>query len=226
MSISISCPDESNEISSLVLPWIAGCYPSSLQSKEEILEHKNLCSSIDHSPIGSMHKEIQYDLRRMAIALVGIPNNTFTSFKVRAWINDVKKYPQKSLRDLSFLVSTGLDGFMNKLSLMMSLFILDVAISCRLSIPSLDFFVSEAIFATYLCQLEARALLPNPLILPILTEVGIESAITQAQATCTLLFMTDDRFALKVRSPLQIIPPSKSHCSVPSQVSRGFLSQD
>ena len=41
-----------------------------------------------------------------------------------------------------------------------------------------------------------------------------------------MYFLIWDRFALKVRSPLQIIPPSKSHCSMPSQGSRGSLSQD
>ena len=35
-----------------------------------------------------------------------------------------------------------------------------------------------------------------------------------------------ERFALKVRSPFNSLRPSKSHCSIPSQVSRGFFSQD
>ena len=100
LSISISCPDASDEMSSLVLPWITGFYPSSLQSKQKIPEHKNMCSSIDHSPIGLMHKEIQYDLRRMAIALVGIPNRTFTSSKVSAWINDVRKHDKNKFEGL------------------------------------------------------------------------------------------------------------------------------
>jgi len=94
IDVSITCPDAQVEKANLLLPWITGYFPAPQQNKEsgqqvqrglrspllntEELKperEEDVCKHIDVCPIGYMYPEIQNELRRMAIALVGIPTN-------------------------------------------------------------------------------------------------------------------------------------------------------
>ena len=47
--------------------------------------HQDACGNIDACPIGFLFRDIQNDLRRMAVALVGIPTGLATASRVEQW---------------------------------------------------------------------------------------------------------------------------------------------
>jgi hypothetical protein len=96
IDVNIQCPDALEQRDSLLLPWMTGHFPASVSTKEKlksIMEQYNvpkhdICGTIDKCPIGVMFQEIQYDLRRMAVSLVGIPDEHHPSHTaVKQWLS-------------------------------------------------------------------------------------------------------------------------------------------
>lgn len=75
--VVIHCSDAEETKSKLILPWVTGTFPS--MTEEEALKEKlptldQACADYRSVPIGYRWKDMQYEMRRMAIAMVGIPN--------------------------------------------------------------------------------------------------------------------------------------------------------
>ena len=96
IDVSIHCPDAYKERDKLLLPWLTGYFPASASKKDELVSrmnqfsvrHEDVCGNIDVCPIGLMFSEIQNELRRMAIALVGLPDkNHFSHHAVKTWMS-------------------------------------------------------------------------------------------------------------------------------------------
>jgi hypothetical protein len=71
VDLQIECKDAQSEAANLILPWVAGFFPSvqGKSAKRCDRRDKVRSSNYDH-----LLPAIQYELRRMAVALVGIPD--------------------------------------------------------------------------------------------------------------------------------------------------------
>lgn len=96
VDVSIHCPDALEERQRLLLPWVTGDFPANTIHQEELESRMNrhnvhsddVCGNIDVCPIGFMFPEIQYELRRMAIALVGVPDDKHSTHRaVHNWLS-------------------------------------------------------------------------------------------------------------------------------------------
>jgi hypothetical protein len=122
VDVQMTCPDAEKEQTSLIIPWLMGNFPrgaSHLVSDQqralastsssgtgnnkntstsnllhvEIPTIRQACGNYDKCPIGHMLPIIRYELRRMAIALVGVPdeNHPAAAFAKRyLWNTDNK----------------------------------------------------------------------------------------------------------------------------------------
>jgi hypothetical protein len=101
VNVQMSCPDAVQEQTSLILPWLMGSFP--ITASRDVLDQTDVkaiggirgsssshtsirknatspptieqaCGNYDKCPIGHMVHSIRYELRRMAVALVGIPH--------------------------------------------------------------------------------------------------------------------------------------------------------
>ena len=81
VDVSFACPDAEETKKSLVIPWLMGVFPGrpSTQHSEIPITRQQMCNHFFMAPLTYIHKEIQYDLRRMAIGLLGIPRNDHPS---------------------------------------------------------------------------------------------------------------------------------------------------
>lgn len=99
IDVSLHCEDFAQERGSLILPWLTGRFlaPPTARNSQPVatlvregsspLVKDAACKTIDACPIGLMYRSIQYELRRMAVALVGVPTPEHsTSSKVRDWL--------------------------------------------------------------------------------------------------------------------------------------------
>jgi hypothetical protein len=76
-----ACPDAPETKRDLILPWITGSFPPRAPSttSEYNASLAHVCGNYDVVPVAYMHKEIQRDLRKMAMALVGVPSSQHAS---------------------------------------------------------------------------------------------------------------------------------------------------
>ncbi len=72
--VRMQCSDAQEKQSQLILPWIMGVFPPT--QRPETPQTDAACKSLMYAPIHWLGEEIQYELRRMALALVGIPYPT------------------------------------------------------------------------------------------------------------------------------------------------------
>lgn len=75
------CADAETAKADLILPWLTGWFPGR-RSWNTSLSHvpiQDACGNYDKAPVAFMYKEIQRDLRKMAVALVGIPSQAHPS---------------------------------------------------------------------------------------------------------------------------------------------------
>jgi hypothetical protein len=88
VDIVIQCDDANEEKAKLILPWLTGWFPSkkhstwfydSLNMTE--LQKCNLVKKQVQSALAERVSDIQYDLRRLAVALVGIPSIDHPSYR-------------------------------------------------------------------------------------------------------------------------------------------------
>ena len=74
VEVRIRCKDARETKSDLILPWMAGAFSAkSLAATEEMPPLNETCLPFSHAPVHYLMEDIRYELRRMAIALVGIP---------------------------------------------------------------------------------------------------------------------------------------------------------
>ena len=75
VDVSFTCMDADETKNSLVTPWLVGMFPGRpmKQNSKIPISSQQICKGYFRSPISYMHKEIQNDLRKMAIGLLGIP---------------------------------------------------------------------------------------------------------------------------------------------------------
>jgi hypothetical protein len=87
IDVNIQCSDANTTNDRLILPWLTGTFPRSdwtqiqiagLRTKPTMLE---ACAQYTKSPIGYIVESSIYELRRMAIALVGIPSQSHPAYE-------------------------------------------------------------------------------------------------------------------------------------------------
>jgi hypothetical protein len=83
VDVSFICYDAEEVKSSLVTPWLMGIFPGRPieQSSEIPISSQQMCKGYFMPPLTYIHKEIQHDLRKMAIGLMGIPGKDHPSAK-------------------------------------------------------------------------------------------------------------------------------------------------
>ena len=87
VGVYMVCDDADDEKINLILPWLMGYWPARKEEEEFPWPHpdsypkslglpslEDACGNYDRCPIGYMTPFIRYELRRMAIAVGGIPN--------------------------------------------------------------------------------------------------------------------------------------------------------
>lgn len=82
VGLEFTCTDAHSTKRNLILPWLTGWYPPRLPSTENpyaMVSVSQGCSSYYFSQTSRMAREIQYDFRRMAIGLVGVPHTDHPS---------------------------------------------------------------------------------------------------------------------------------------------------
>jgi hypothetical protein len=122
VNVKMTCPDAVQEQTSLILPWLMGSFPLSASrdgvkpnsggirgSSSHTSISKNAtspptieqaCGNYDKCPIGHMVNSIRYELRRMAVALVGIPheNHPAAAFADRYLWNTLWNSPYDTMQ--------------------------------------------------------------------------------------------------------------------------------
>jgi hypothetical protein len=91
--IEYVCDDAEQEKANLILPWLTGWFPAAPE-RAVIPTVQQACSTYKTVPIGHMFSTMQWELRRMAVALVGIPSDDHPA---KAWaerhLNDPTRAP-------------------------------------------------------------------------------------------------------------------------------------
>ena len=95
VDIAFSCTDAQEQKHQLILPWLTGWFPSqNIKSNTTLSLNQTTiarrCKQLQRklrTPLAERVKDIRFDLRRMAVALVGVPNNDHPSFAERSrWL--------------------------------------------------------------------------------------------------------------------------------------------
>jgi hypothetical protein len=76
VDLFITCDDAKDTKEDLILPWITGWFPArplTLNSSIPITVQQ-ACGSYATQPLAYMYSEIQHDLRKMAVGLMGVPS--------------------------------------------------------------------------------------------------------------------------------------------------------
>ena len=92
IGIYMACDDAVEEKNNLILPWLMGYWPARKPDKQfpwphpdaenkplHLPSYEKVCGDYDEVPVGYMTPFIRYELRRMAIAIGGIPDNNHPS---------------------------------------------------------------------------------------------------------------------------------------------------
>jgi hypothetical protein len=77
VELHFTCDDAETTKESLVLPWLTGYFsPRTVDSAQRLSEVSldRACGEYETVPIAYLYREMMYDLRRMAVALVGVPD--------------------------------------------------------------------------------------------------------------------------------------------------------
>jgi hypothetical protein len=79
--VSYTCTDADVTKKDLILPWLMGWFPGRPMKENNTIPFSvnSMCGQFSLPPLSYMYKEIQYDLRKMAIGLLGIPSSDHPS---------------------------------------------------------------------------------------------------------------------------------------------------
>ncbi|GKY96589.1 hypothetical protein MPSEU_000618500 [Mayamaea pseudoterrestris] len=100
-----SCHDAHREQANLILPWLMGTFGGAAAAGDAQFSDRlaqqyinpasfqdEACSYIDKAPIGQLYPEMQYELRRMAVTLIGIPPVDHSMYQiVKQWVDDQRQ---------------------------------------------------------------------------------------------------------------------------------------
>jgi len=90
--VSLECSDANQTKASLILPWLMGSFPREEGIPPEHPSVYEVCPKYRKVQLGYRWRDMQFDLRRLAVALVGIPSPHHPSAqwaKVSLWsVND------------------------------------------------------------------------------------------------------------------------------------------
>jgi hypothetical protein len=75
VDVYFTCTDAEETKKDLILPWVTGWFPARPMHRpiSKPVSINGACGKFAHLPLAYMHKEMQNDLRKMAIKLVGVP---------------------------------------------------------------------------------------------------------------------------------------------------------
>jgi hypothetical protein len=75
VGLHFTCFDAEETKYELILPWLTGWFPPRPLSQNSSIpvSVQQACGNYDTQPLSYMYREIQYDLRKMAIGLMGVP---------------------------------------------------------------------------------------------------------------------------------------------------------
>ena len=79
---ALTCSDADETKRLFVTPWLMGTFPGLPKNQSNgipLSMSRQMCAKYFMPPLTYMHKEIQFDLRKMAIGLLGIPQNDHPS---------------------------------------------------------------------------------------------------------------------------------------------------
>ena len=93
VGVHITCYDAEATKNDLILPWLTGWFPPRpiSQSTSIPISIQEACGNYSTQPLSYMYKEIQYDLRKMAVGLMGVPQSDHPSapFAEHLWSRDL-----------------------------------------------------------------------------------------------------------------------------------------
>jgi hypothetical protein len=82
VELSFTCTDADKTKKDLIMPWLTGVFPPSpRKSRFYDVPIQQACGSYFTAPVSLMYREMQYDFRRMAIGLLGVPGPKHPSAK-------------------------------------------------------------------------------------------------------------------------------------------------
>jgi hypothetical protein len=75
VGLHFTCYDAEETKNELILPWLTGWFPPRPLSQNSSIPISvaQACGNYDTQPLSFMYQEIQYDLRKMAVGLMGVP---------------------------------------------------------------------------------------------------------------------------------------------------------
>jgi hypothetical protein len=94
VDVYLSCSDAAETKNDLILPWLMGWFPPRPPSRPSSIptQVQKLCDGYGSNQLVYMYQEMQYDLRKMAIGLMGIPRPDHPSARFAEqylWSNDM-----------------------------------------------------------------------------------------------------------------------------------------
>ncbi|CAB9512219.1 expressed unknown protein [Seminavis robusta] len=93
VDLHMTCHDAIDMSSLLVLPWLLGHFPVSddATDRASLPSINRVCSTFNKVPIGYLLDQIQFDMRRMALSVVGIPPSS-ANHPATAWASKYLEY--------------------------------------------------------------------------------------------------------------------------------------
>jgi hypothetical protein len=81
VGLSITCTDAEQTKDDFIMPWLTGWFPPQSPNTPTgsffpMVKPGDVCGWVWTSPIARMYEELRYDFRRMAVELIGIPEQT------------------------------------------------------------------------------------------------------------------------------------------------------
>jgi hypothetical protein len=78
--VLFTCADAEDHKSDLIIPWVMGWFPASSSSSVlDDISIEEACGSFHTVPVHYMLDEMKYEMRRLAVALVGVPDPSHPS---------------------------------------------------------------------------------------------------------------------------------------------------
>ena len=103
LDVAMTCFDAEATMDALILPWLMGWFPESSRPTNGAVvpELDSACTGYKYNPTGYMIREMKYDLRRMAIGLVGIPSPDHPSYQFAKRYLWTDNSPDREFRQLA-----------------------------------------------------------------------------------------------------------------------------
>jgi hypothetical protein len=101
VGVNFTCYDAEETKDFLILPWLTGWFPPrpSTQTSSIPVSIQEACGNYSTQPLSYLHREMQYDLRKMAVALMGVPqpDHPSASFAEALWSRDRNSFHRATM---------------------------------------------------------------------------------------------------------------------------------